>query len=399
VERAFNGFSDSYGRALHKVLDNVPLMIGLGALILASNYLMYMNSKNELAPDEDQGILFFNATGPRTATLEYLEDYGAQIQSGFETFPEYNDSFYILGRSPGQIFGGFKMKPVEDRERSQNEVKGPLFGQLGQVAGFRTFVFPRPSIPTPSRGAPLQFVITTDRSYEELVEVADQILGQAMATGSFMFLEKSIDIDRPTISVEIDRDRAGDLGISMASGTMMLGGFQEGAIDRMIGVQFGMSHTSDLTAIYTEPTSERSLYSLQSLQGVQHAEAFREVPARLQFEHRSYRTSVKGIQPDGQLMRLLDTKLQRIALPQQGVILTDYLAELLHIKPGDMLTIEILEGSRSVVQVPVAGLAREYLGVNAYMQREALNRLLKEGDAISGAWINVDPHYLKNIYT
>jgi len=188
------------------------------------------------------------------------------------------------------------------------------------------------------------------------------------------------------------------LGISMASGTMMLGGFQEGAIDRMIGVQFGMSHTSDLTAIYTEPTSERSLYSLQSLQGVQHAEAFREVPARLQFEHRSYRTSVKGIQPDGQLMRLLDTDLQRIDVPQQGIILTDYLAQLLRIKPGDMLTIEILEGNRSMVQVPVAGLAREYLGVNAYMQRESLNRLLREGDAISGAWLNVDPQYLKDIY-
>jgi multidrug efflux pump len=191
---------------------------------------MYINSKNELAPDEDQGILFFSSTGPRTASLEYLEAYGGQIQSIFETFPEYNDSFYILGRTPGQIFGGFKMVPVEERERSQNELKGPVFGAIGQVAGFRSFVFPRPSIPTPSRGAPLQFVLTTDRSYEELVEVADQLLGQAMASGKFMFLEKSIDIDRPTISVEIDRDRAGDLGISMASigrnlGTLLGGGY------------------------------------------------------------------------------------------------------------------------------------------------------------------------------
>jgi multidrug efflux pump len=122
------------------------------------------------------------------------------------------------------------MKDVEDRERSQSEVKGPMFGQLSQVAGLRTFVFPRPSIPTPSRGAPLQFVVTTDRSYEELVEVADSILGQAMASGNFMFLEKSIDIDLPTISVEINRDRAGDLGISMASigrnlATLLGGGY------------------------------------------------------------------------------------------------------------------------------------------------------------------------------
>ncbi|MGD8999676.1 MAG: efflux RND transporter permease subunit [Granulosicoccaceae bacterium] len=230
VEKVFTRLSDGYGRLLHKTLNVVGVMAMLGVLILVSNYLMYMNSKNELAPDEDQGILFFSATGPRTATLEYLEAYGGQIQAGFETFPEYNDSFYILGRTPGQIFGGFKMKPQEQRERSQNEVKGPLFGMFGQVAGLRSFVFPRPSIPTPSRGAPLQFVVTTDRSYEELVEVADQLLGQAMASGRFMFLEKSIDIDRPTISVEIDRDRAGDLGISMASigrnlGTLLGGGY------------------------------------------------------------------------------------------------------------------------------------------------------------------------------
>ena len=230
VEKAFNWLSEGYSRVLHKALNSVGIMVALGALILFSNYLMYMNSKNELAPDEDQSILFFSATGPRTATLEYLEAYGKQIQTGFETFPEFNESFYILGFTPGQIFGGFKMKPVEQREREQEEVQGPLFGMLSQVAGFRSFVFPRPSIPTPSRGAPLQFVVTTDRSYEELVEVADQLMGQAMASGQFMFLEKSIDIDRPTISIEIDRDRAGDLGISMASigrnlGTLLGGGY------------------------------------------------------------------------------------------------------------------------------------------------------------------------------
>jgi multidrug efflux pump len=230
VEKVFTWLSNSYGRVLHKTLNFVGVMAMLGVLILVSNYLMYMNSKNELAPDEDQGILFFSATGPRTATLEYLEAYGGQIQSIFETLPEYNDSFYILGRTPGQIFGGFKMKPEEQRDRSQKEVQGPLFGMLGQVAGFRSFVFPRPSIPTPTRGAPLQFVVTTDRSYEELIEISDQLLGQAMASGNFLFLEKSIDMDRPTISIEIDRDRAGDLGISMASigrnlGTLLGGGY------------------------------------------------------------------------------------------------------------------------------------------------------------------------------
>ena len=188
------------------------------------------------------------------------------------------------------------------------------------------------------------------------------------------------------------------LGISMACGTMMIGGFQEGAIGQMVDVQFGMSQRSDVTTIYTEPTSKRSLYSLQSVQGVEHAEGFRSVPAQLRFQHRAYRTSVQGIDSQGVLMRLLDTELKAIELPPDGVILTDYLAELLHIKPGDMLSIEILEGNRPRVQVPVLGTAKEYLGVNAYMQRQSLNRLLKEGDAISGAWLRVDEKYQREVY-
>jgi len=188
------------------------------------------------------------------------------------------------------------------------------------------------------------------------------------------------------------------LGISLACAIMMVSGFQEGAIDYMVEVQYGMSQRNDLTVIYTEPSSERSLYSLRNLQGVEHAEGFRVVPAKLQFEHRFYRTAVNGIQPDGSLMRLLDTDLKVIELPQQGVVLTDYLAELLHIKPGDMLTIEVLEGSRPTVQVPVVGTAKQYLGVNAYMRREALNRLLGEGNAISGALLSVDKQYQRDLY-
>lgn len=188
------------------------------------------------------------------------------------------------------------------------------------------------------------------------------------------------------------------LGISMAAGTMMIGGFQEGAITHMVEVEFGLSQRGDLTAIYTEPGSLRSLYSLKSIKGVEHVEGFRNVPAQLQFEHRFYRTSVSGIEPHGSLKRVLDNKLNAIDIPDQGVILTDYLAELLHISPGDILTIEVLEGNRVTVEVPVAGTTKEYLGLNAYMQREALNKLLKEGDAISGAWLSVDEKYQRDVY-
>lgn len=188
------------------------------------------------------------------------------------------------------------------------------------------------------------------------------------------------------------------LGLSMACGTMMIGGFQEGAIKYMVEVQFGMSQRSDLTATFTEPTSQRSLYSLKSLHGVEHVEGFRVVTAKLRFEHRSYRTAIQGIDPNGSLMRLLDTSLKVIDLPPEGIILTDYLAEILHLKVGDILTVEVLEGDRQVVQVPVVGLAKEYLGLNGYMQLNSLNRLLNEGNAISAARLKVDKLYQSQVY-
>jgi len=187
-------------------------------------------------------------------------------------------------------------------------------------------------------------------------------------------------------------------GIAASCGITMVSNFQEDAIIHMIDVQYAMSERQDLTVTFTEPASGSSLFSLTGLPGVAHVEGVRRVPARLRFEHRSYRGSVQGLEPDGQLRRILGADLQRVELPPVGVVLTDYLAELLAIKPGDLLTVEVLEGNRPVLQVPVAGLSSEYLGVSVYMQRPALNRLMQEGDVASGAYLAVDGNYSERIY-
>lgn len=188
------------------------------------------------------------------------------------------------------------------------------------------------------------------------------------------------------------------IGISLACGIIMVSGFQEGAINKMLDVQYNISQHEDLMALYTEPTSTRSLYSVKNIQGVKLAEGFRNVSANITFEHRSYRTSVKGVETNQVLTKLLDNKLKPIKVPEQGVIITDYLSQQLHIKIGDMLTIKVLEGNRPILQVPVVGTAKEYLGLNVYMQRHTLNRLLKEGDVISGTYLKVDEKYQKQVY-
>jgi putative ABC transport system permease protein len=188
------------------------------------------------------------------------------------------------------------------------------------------------------------------------------------------------------------------IGIAFSCAILMLGGFYNDAIDFMVDVQFKLAQREDITVTFVEPTSERAVYSLNSLQGVEYVEPFRSVPARLRFEQRSYRTAVRGDLPDGALHLLLDQQLEPVKLPPEGAVLTDHLAKILGIHPGQMLTVEVLEGSRPVHQVPVAGLVNEYVGVSAYMQLPALNRLMREGHAISGAYLTTDSRYQQNVY-
>jgi putative ABC transport system permease protein len=107
---------------------------------------------------------------------------------------------------------------------------------------------------------------------------------------------------------------------------------------------------------------------------------------------------VKGIEPGSRLHLLLDMNLKPIELPQSGIVLTDYLGGILGVRPGDMLTIEILEGNRPVRQVPVVSLVKQYIGLMGYMDLAALNRLMREGSAVSGAYLAADTLYQKEIY-
>lgn len=187
-------------------------------------------------------------------------------------------------------------------------------------------------------------------------------------------------------------------GIALACGINMTGRFQEDTVNYMLDIQYGMAHREDLTITFTEPTSRNAQYSLQSLAGVEHSEVFRAVPAQLRFQHRHYRTAITGVEPSGDIQRLLDADLRVIRLPEDGIILTDFLGKLLGVRPGDELTVEILEGNRPVRSLTVVGLVREYLGVNAYMELAALNRFMREGPSISGAYLAIDKQAQPQVY-
>ncbi|MCF7983683.1 MAG: efflux RND transporter permease subunit [Thiohalocapsa sp.] len=217
VEHFFQRLAALYGKALGGWLRYPSVTILVAVAVIGGIYVMYSMTEKELAPTEDQSILFFMGTAPQTATIDYDIRYVQQIQQLFEQFPEYKESFLLagFGGDVSTVFGGFKMKASKERERSQMEIQPELQGALAGITGLQTVAFPRPSLPTPGNGIPVEFVIISDSGFEELNELADQLLGRAMGSGNFMFLQKDVEYTRPRSVLEIDRDLAGDLGISM----------------------------------------------------------------------------------------------------------------------------------------------------------------------------------------
>ena len=184
----------------------------------------------------------------------------------------------------------------------------------------------------------------------------------------------------------------------MACAIMMTGGFFRNTVNYMVDIQFKLSHREDMNVTFVDPASRKSLYELKGLWGVEYAEPFRSVPVRFRFGHRTYRTLLRGIEPGSRLYQLLDKDLRRVELPPSGVVLTEYLGNVLGVKPGDRITVEVLEGSRPSREVTVAGFVKEYIGLMGYMNLEALNGLMREGNVISGVSLSVDEREQQKIY-
>lgn len=180
------------------------------------------------------------------------------------------------------------------------------------------------------------------------------------------------------------------LGIALSIAILVVGYFFVDAINYMMETQFGLIRREDVAVTLTEPTSERALFEMRRMEDVERVEGFRAVEVRIRHGQRSYRTSVLGLDPGGDLSRVLDRELQPIPLSSDGIVVTEYIGQSLRFAPGDTVMLEVLEGSRPVVRAKVDRLVRQFVGQGAYMEREALNRLLREGHVVNGAWMAVD---------
>ncbi len=230
VDRQFGNLRSLYERLLHASLNTLAVTGVFAAIILISIYFLYASSKSELAPDEDQGLIIALTTAAPNATLDQTLLSTRQVYDVFASYPETDHVFQFAGAGALNIaYGGMVFKPWEERKRTSMELLPQVQGKLGQIAASRSAAFLRPPLPG-SSGLPVQFVIGTTESYERLNEVSQALVGKAYASGMFAYLDSDLKLDKPQTTVEIDRDKAAELGLTMrdvggALGSMLGGGY------------------------------------------------------------------------------------------------------------------------------------------------------------------------------
>ncbi len=180
------------------------------------------------------------------------------------------------------------------------------------------------------------------------------------------------------------------LGLALATGIPIVPGAMRDAITYLMDFQWDLAQRQNVSVSLVEPGSAAAVSDIRHLPGVISAESFRNVPARLRHGHHSRRLGVTGLPRDSHLNHLLDEKGNAVQLPPSGLVLSAKLAEVLGAQPGDTVRLEVQEGRRPVLEAPVHALITDYAGVAAYMDIDALRRLMKEGSTVSGAHLTVD---------
>jgi putative ABC transport system permease protein len=187
------------------------------------------------------------------------------------------------------------------------------------------------------------------------------------------------------------RTAASILGIALAVATLMIGLVFMHVMDRLIAVQFWVAERQDITVTFVEPRSAEAWRAVARLPGVLTAEPQRSVPARVRSLHRERYLAVTGVAEGSRLHDVIDSTARSIPVAASGVTISQKLAEILGVLPGDTVSIEVLEGARPVRDVIVANVVDDVMGLGVYMEMDQLHALMREGRVHSGALMLVDP--------
>lgn len=216
IDKIFYRLRQSYQRKLSDVLNYRPVTLVFAIIVLASCYFLASTTQSELAPSEDQSMLWAVYNGPNYANLDYMTKFSEPVNQIFSAIPEAQDYFMVNGMmGVNSGVSGVILKPWSERNKSEEEIKNEIQPQLSTLAGVQSVIFEPPSLPGNNGGLPVQFVITTTEDFSALYEAQEKLKAAAQQSGLFAYIDGSLLYNNPQIDLAINRDRAADMGITM----------------------------------------------------------------------------------------------------------------------------------------------------------------------------------------
>lgn len=187
-------------------------------------------------------------------------------------------------------------------------------------------------------------------------------------------------------------------GLSLAVAVLILGSFMLDGLNYVMESEFNVVQRQDMTLTFVEPTNGRVLSEVAHLPGVLSVEPFRSIPVRLRSENHSRRLGIMGLRENSRLLRIADIHRRVQSVPSNGLTISERLAQVLDVRPGEKIMVEVLEGRRPVQWLRVAETVSDFQGEAAYASIETVRRLMQEEDTVTGAFLTADPIRFKELY-
>src|SRR5215831_15155908 len=212
VNRVFGAITRWYGRRLDRSLDYRPVTALFALTILGLVGFLYMHTSKELAPEEDQGIVFAVTKAPKYANIDYLDYYGDKLDEAFQKFPETDLRFVLNGINGAQNgIAGMLLTAWDERQRSSIKLKPLVQAELSKIEGVNAFAFNLPPLPGGPGGLPVQMVINSTNGFQAIYEEMEKLKDAARNSGLFIVSDSDLAFNQPVVRVKIDRTKAQDL--------------------------------------------------------------------------------------------------------------------------------------------------------------------------------------------
>ncbi|MGA7116412.1 MAG: efflux RND transporter permease subunit [Hyphomicrobium sp.] len=218
LERAFVAFENGYRSALVSALKMRPLILILAAGVAGLSGVLFMTLKSELAPLEDRGVIRVRGSGPEGATVSYTARYAAEVDNVLTEVPQVRGRLAIAGTP--DVSASLVVAPLKDwseRTRSQQQISAEINPQLRRIAGVQAVVQTPGAFGQRGSGRPIEFVLQSSGTYEDLQKYADAILAKAREFPGLENLDTDLKLNTPEFKIDIDRSKVADLGLEVTA--------------------------------------------------------------------------------------------------------------------------------------------------------------------------------------